>query len=124
VQLTIALWRSVIIGAQIFRRSLIMGENHNMRTHISLASALALAVGAQIVSAQQFTPPTFDGLNTDKNDSLSKEEVAAWVANIPAGPNGPISADDVFGRWDANKDGSVSKEEFDTRPRPQPLPGN
>lgn len=101
-----------------------MGENHNMRTHISLASALALAVGAQIVSAQQFTPPTFDGLNTDKNDSLSKEEVAAWVANIPAGPNGPISADDVFGRWDANKDGSVSKEEFDTRPRPQPLPGN
>jgi hypothetical protein len=94
-----------------------------MRTHISLASALALALGAQIASAQ-FTPPTWDGLNTDKNDSLSKEEVTAWVATIPAGPDGPISADDVFGRWDANKDGSVSKEEFDTRPRPQPLPGN
>jgi len=24
---------------------------------------------------------------------------------------------DVFGRWDANKDGSVSKQEFDSRPR-------
>jgi hypothetical protein len=92
-----------------------------------LASALVLALGAQVASAQ-FTPPTWDGLNTDKNDSLSKEEVATWVATIPAGPNGAISADEVFGRWDANKDGSVSKEEFDTRPRPPagggPPPGN
>ncbi|HEY7671036.1 MAG TPA: hypothetical protein VIC71_02380 [Gammaproteobacteria bacterium] len=97
-----------------------------MRTHISLASALALALGAQLASAQQFTPPTWDGLNTDKNDSLSKEEVAAWVATLGAGPNGAVSADEVFGRWDANKDGSVSKQEFDTRPRPQggPPPGN
>ena len=96
-----------------------------MRTHIALASALALALGAQIASAQ-FTPPTWDGLNTDKNDSLSKEEVAAWVTTLGAGPNGPVNADEVFGRWDANKDGSVSKEEFDTRPRPQggPPPGN
>jgi hypothetical protein len=91
-----------------------------MRTHISLASALALALGAQIAVAQQFTPPTWDGLNTDNNDSLSKEEVSAWVSSLGAGPNGPINADEVFGRWDANKDGSVSKEEFDTRPRPQP----
>ena len=99
-----------------------------MRTHIALASALALALGAQIVVAQQFTPPTFDGIDKDKNSSLSKEEVGAWVATIPAGPNGPANADEVFMRWDANKDGSVSKEEFDGRPRPQgaggPPPGN
>jgi hypothetical protein len=119
VQLTIALRRSVIIRARFPHHT--FGENENMRTHISLASALALALGAQLVSAQQFTPPTWDGLNTDKNDSLSKEEVAAWVGTLGgAGPAGPINVDELFGRWDANKDGSVSKEEFDTRPRPQP----
>jgi Ca2+-binding EF-hand superfamily protein len=89
-----------------------------MRTHISLASALVLIVGAQTAWAQQFTPPTFDGIDSDKGGSLSKEEVATWVATIPAGPNGAPNADEVFGRWDANKDGSVSKEEFDSRPRP------
>jgi Ca2+-binding EF-hand superfamily protein len=96
-----------------------------MRTHIALGSAVALALGATLASAQ-FTPPTFDGIDTDKGGSLSKEEVGVWVATIPAGPNGPANADEVFGRWDANKDGSVSKEEFDSRPRPQggPPPGN
>jgi hypothetical protein len=98
-----------------------------MRTQISLASALMLALGAQVASAQ-FTPPTFDGIDTDKNSSLSKEEVGVWVATSPAGPNGPANVDEVFGRWDANKDGSVSKEEFDSRPRPPgaggPPPGN
>lgn len=89
-----------------------------MRT-LSLLGALTLVVGTHAF-AQQFTPPTFDGIDKDKNGSLSKQEVAAWVATIPAGgPNGPPNADDVFGRWDANKDGSVSKQEFDSRPRPQ-----
>jgi hypothetical protein len=88
-----------------------------MRT-LSLLGALTLVVGTQAIG-QQFTPPTFDGIDKDKNGSLSKQEVAAWVATIPAGgPNGPPNADDVFGRWDANKDGSVSKPEFDSRPRP------
>ena len=90
-----------------------------MRTQISLASALTLIIGAQTAWGQQFTPPTFDGLDTDKNGSLSREEVGVFVAGIPAGgPQGPPNADEVFGRWDANKDGSVSREEFDSRPRP------
>lgn len=89
-----------------------------MRT-LSLLGAVTLFAGTAVF-AQQFTPPTFDGIDKDKNGSLSKQEVAAWVATIPAGgPNGPPNADDVFGRWDANKDGSVSKQEFDSRPRPQ-----
>jgi len=75
------------------------------------SSALAQAPGG-------FTPPTFDGLDTDKNGSLSQAEVEKFVATIPAGPNGAPNAADVFGRWDANKDGSVSKQEFDARPRP------
>jgi hypothetical protein len=85
------------------------------------ALALASAAGWALAQAPGgFTPPTFDGLDTDKNGSLSQEEVAKFVATIPAGgPNGPPNAAEVFGRWDANKDGSVSKAEFDARPRPQ-----
>ena len=89
-----------------------------MRIRLSLLSAVTLLIGAQ-AWAQQFTPPTFDGIDKDKNGKLSKEEVAAWVKTIPAGPNGAPNPDEVFARWDANKDGSVSKEEFDSRPRPQ-----
>jgi hypothetical protein len=80
--------------------------------------ALGAAFAAQAAYAQ-FQAPTFAGIDTDKNNSLSKEEVATWVKTIPGGgPNGAPNADDVFGRWDANKDGSVSQAEFDARPRP------
>lgn len=89
-----------------------------MRIRLSFVSAVTLLIGAQ-AWAQGFTPPTFDGIDKDKNGKLSKEEVAAWVKTIGGGPNGPPNADEVFARWDANKDGSVSKEEFDARPRPQ-----
>jgi hypothetical protein len=65
-----------------------------------------------------FTPPTFAGLDTDKNGSLSKAEVGVFIATIPAGPQGAPNVDTVFGNWDANKDGSVSQAEFDSRPRP------
>ena len=66
-----------------------------------------------------FTPPTFDGLDKDKNGSLSQAEVGEFVKTIPAngGANGRPDAATIFGRWDANKDGSVSKAEFDSRPR-------
>ena len=84
-----------------------------MRTMAILALVLvAGAAGAQAPGG--FTPPTFDGIDTDKNGSLSQEEVGKWVATTGRG-NGA----DVFGRCDANKDGSVSKAEFDARPRPQ-----
>jgi len=79
---------------------------------------VAGAAGAQAPGGGGFTPPTFDGIDKDKNGSLSQAEVAAWVATIPAGPNGAQNPADVMGRWDANKDGSVSKAEFDARPRP------
>jgi Ca2+-binding EF-hand superfamily protein len=89
-----------------------------MKTKLSLAVAAAFVIGARIAAAQGFTPPTFAGLDTDKNNSLSKAEVAAFVKTIPAGQNPAPNADDVFARWDANKDGSVSQAEFDARPRP------
>jgi len=92
-----------------------------MRTITILGLVLvAGAAGAQAPDdGDGFTPPTFDGIDKDKNGSLSQAEVAAWVATIPAGPNGAQNPADVMGRWDANKDGSVSKAEFDARPRPQ-----
>lgn len=87
-----------------------------------VAVGLILAVVAGAAGAQPpggFTPPTFAGIDTDKNGSLSRAEVGVWVATIPAGgPQGPPNADTVFASWDANKDGSVSQAEFDARPRP------
>jgi len=99
-----------------------------MRTITILGLVLVAGVAAaQAPGGGGFTPPTFDGIDKDKNGSLSQAEVAAWVATIPAGPNGAQNPADVMGRWDANKDGSVSKAEFDARPRPQggggPPPG-
>jgi hypothetical protein len=87
-----------------------------MRIRLSFVSALTLLIGTA-VWAQGFTPPTFDAIDKDKNGKLSKEEVATWAKSLPPGPNGPRNADEVFARWDANKDGSISKEEFDNRPR-------
>jgi hypothetical protein len=84
---------------------------------LTLVAAAGLA-GAQPPGGGGGGAPTFEGLDTNKNGSLAKEEVAAFFAGRPAGPNGPPNVDEVFGRWDGNKDGSVSKAEFDARPRP------
>src|SRR5262245_60297727 len=91
-----------------------------MRTIAILGLVLvAGAAGAQAPGGGGgFTPPTFDGIDKDKNGSLSQAEVAAWVATLPAGPNGARDPAAIFTGWDANKDGSVSKAEFDARPRP------
>jgi hypothetical protein len=40
------------------------------------------------------------------------------MPTLPANPNGPArNPADIFGRWDTDKNGSVSKAEFDARPR-------
>ena len=90
-----------------------------MRIRLAFVSAFTLLIGAHAwAQPPGFTPPTFDGLDKDKNGSLSKQEVADWVKSLPANPNGPPrNADDIFARWDTNKDGKISKEEFENRPR-------
>ena len=91
-----------------------------MRIRLAFVSAVTLLIGAHAWAQPPagFTPPTFDGLDKDKNGSLSKQEVADWVKSLPANPNGPPrNADDIFARWDTNKDGKISKEEFENRPR-------
>lgn len=62
--------------------------------------------------------PNFDALDTDKSGALSKEEVAAFFAQFAGrGGGGGPDPNQIFGRWDSNGDGSVSREEFDARPR-------
>ncbi|HEU4617969.1 MAG TPA: EF-hand domain-containing protein [Gammaproteobacteria bacterium] len=90
-----------------------------MKKTVMLASTLVLLAGARVGWTQQFQGPNFDQLDKDKNGSLSKEEVADFFKQFAGrgnGGGGP-NADQVFSRWDANGDGSVSKEEFDNRPR-------
>lgn len=89
-----------------------------MKAFATAASLIAL-LGAGVVLAQQFTPPTFEGLDTNKDGKLSKEEVAAFFAGFTGGGGQGPNVDQIFARWDKDGDGSVSKEEFETRPRPQ-----
>jgi Ca2+-binding EF-hand superfamily protein len=88
-----------------------------MRTYYVLGLLLVASAGAASAQAPGgIAPPTFDGLDTDKNGSLSPAEVAKWVATLP----GTLNPRDVFDLWDENSDGSVSRQEFDNRPRPAP----
>jgi hypothetical protein len=89
-----------------------------MKKHaVLVAPVLALLAG--VAAAQGgITPPTFDGVDTDKSGGISKEEVAAFFKSVPPGPFGPFPAEATFDLWDANRDGTVSKAEFDARPRP------
>jgi EF-hand domain pair len=81
-----------------------------MKTHVSIAAALVLI--APIAFAQQ-QRITFEFLDADKDGSLSVTEVGTLAARIPDKPK----PEEVLARWDTDKDGKVSKAEFDARPR-------
>ncbi len=116
-----------------------------------LISGATLLGGWQLAQAQPpgggggFTPPTFDALNTETEQSpdyLTQEEVmafmrqrmAAFGGGGPGGPGGGPGAGGpgaggpgggggpggMFGRWDADGDGKVTRDEFDARPRGGP----
>ena len=89
-----------------------------MKAFATAGSLIVLLGAAGVVLAQQFTPPTFDGLDKDKDGKLSKEEVAAFFAGFARGGGQGPNVDQIFARWDKDGNGSVSKEEFDSRPRP------
>jgi Ca2+-binding EF-hand superfamily protein len=84
-----------------------------MKTHVSIAAALVLIASAPTTWAQQQGRLTFEYLDTNKDGSLSVDEVATLAARIPSNPK----PEELFARWDADKDGKVSKQEFDARPR-------
>ena len=91
-----------------------------MRRILVAAVATGVALFGQASLAQP-GPPSFDALDTDENGELSKEEVSAMLARRQGGGGrgegrGP-SVDMVFGRWDADSSGAISREEFDNRPR-------
>lgn len=90
-----------------------------MKRHtVLVARVFALLAGVAAAQGGITPPPTFDGVDTDKSGGLSKEEVAEFFKNVPPGPFGPFPAEATFELWDANRNGTVSKAEFDARPRP------
>ena len=88
-----------------------------MKMHVSRAAALVLIASAPLAWGQQ-QRLTFEYLDTNKDGSLSKEEVATFAERIPSKPK----PEEVFVRWDTDKDGKVSKQEFDARPRSNTSP--
>jgi len=99
-----------------------------MNRIITAFIAIGFATFATTSMAQP-GPPSFDGLDTDENGELSKEEVTAFVTARMAG-GGPRGGgaegnragrgpnpEAMFGRWDTDGNGTVSREEFDARPR-------
>ena len=82
-----------------------------MKMQVSIAAALVLIATAPLAWGQQRL--TFEFLDQNKDGSLSVEEVGTVAGRIPAKPK----PEDLFARWDTDKDGKVSKQEFDARPR-------
>ncbi len=123
-----------------------------MKTAV-LAAMVAALVPASAALAQPPGPPSFDSIDTNHDGGLSQEEVAAMIAargagrgrpqgdrpdgpppergpgdpnargGGPGGPGGPPNPEGIFRSWDKDGNGSVSKEEFDARPRPGPRGG-
>ena len=113
---------------------------------ITLALSAAVCLGLTSIAAAQPPGgagggPNFDAFDENKDGSVSKEELTAFFTrmrtNAPAGAGGAggpgaggpgaggpgggmFNPDTLFERWDANKDGSISKQEFDERPRMGP----
>jgi hypothetical protein len=104
-----------------------------MKLIIAASIAIGIAVFAHTSIAQP-GPPSFDSLDADQNGALSKQELAVlmerFAAGRPGAGDGPREGgaerggarrrpniDVMFGRWDADGNGAVSREEFDNRPR-------
>jgi hypothetical protein len=85
-------------------------------TKLITAVALLL-VGTQITWAQRGGAPDFEALDTDESGALDLEEVTAMFAAFGGrGGQAPDPAE-IFAAWDADGNDSISKEEFDSRPR-------
>ncbi len=81
-----------------------------------ITAAALLLVGSQITWAQRGGAPDFDALDTDDSGALDLEEVTAMFAAF-GGMGGAPEPAQIFADWDADGDESISREEFDGRPR-------
>ena len=82
-----------------------------------ITAAALLLVGSQLAWAQG-GPPNFDALDTDSDGALSLDEVTAMFAAFGGRGGGQApDPEQIFATWDADEDGSISREEFDNRPR-------
>jgi hypothetical protein len=81
-----------------------------------ITAAALLLVGAQLTWAQG-GPPTFDGIDTDGNGSISLEEVTAMFARVGGMGGQAPDPEQIFANWDSDGDGTLSRDEFDNRQR-------
>jgi hypothetical protein len=139
-----------------------------MKTRFLLLAVVTGAAVGTALAAAQSAAPTFDGLDTNHDGVLSKDEVAAMLPSSKgggggrrhfgqgSGPSGaggfgghggggfgghggtmhgqgnsggtshggatrsagnPPNIDEIFKSWDKDGNGTVSREEFDARPR-------
>lgn len=98
--------------------------------------SMLILFGSISVASAQPGPPAFDDIDTDQSGALSQAEIGAMVERFAgrrrgAGgerSEGPSEERDqsrrrgpdperMFGRMDTDGDGSISREEFDARPR-------
>ena len=62
------------------------------------------------MSSADFLEQMFGNADADGDEQISMEEMITAISNAPAG--GP-TAEEIFDKLDTNKDGYVSKAEFD-----------
>ena len=84
-----------------------------MKKILLVPAGLLLTFAAQSVLAQGMAAMTFAGLDTDSDGAISAEELAA----SPPVQNGFVAAEALMTAWDADGSGSVSEEEFNSRPQ-------
>ena len=78
----------------------------------SVAAAMALTAQLALAQGMGMGAPTFSSIDADSNGELTAEELAA----LPFVQNGNAQADQILTQWDSDSSGTVSEEEFNSRP--------
>ncbi len=110
------------------------------RAWVAALGVVLCAPSGMLLAQQRPGPPSFDSLDTNHDGVLSKDEVQAMFdrfANRGGGRRGGFGGgendgggqgggqaarprrdpDEIFKSWDKDGNGSISREEFDARPR-------
>ena len=83
-----------------------------MKTISMALVVMALSFVAQLGFAQGMGAPNFANVDANSDGALSADE----LANLPFVRSGNVSADQLMTNWDTDSSGTVSEEEFNSRP--------
>jgi hypothetical protein len=94
-----------------------------MKKTIFAASAVLALIAGSAAFAQQGggNPITFESLDSDGDDKVTKEEFKENF-NPPARNGRTPDPEMIFGRWDGDGDGEITAEEYENRPQRQQPP--